>query len=157
MRDIFRLTCLVMAAVFITGCAGAGLYMSADRPRVNISNIQPKDVKLLEQVFTMDLRIQNPSESAIDVKGLVFNLEVNNKAFATGVSNQQLTIQPFTSQVVQVEAVTTLASLLRQVSQVQKSADATKLKYRLQGTIHTGSALAKIPFDETGEIEVPKQ
>jgi len=146
-----------MAAIIITGCAGAGLYMSADRPRVNISNIQPKDVKLLEQVFTMDLRIQNPSESAIDVKGLAFNLDINNKPFATGVSNKQLTIQPFTSQIIQVEAVTTLANLLRQVSQAQKSADATKLKYRLQGTIHTGSALGRISFDETGEIAGPQQ
>jgi len=155
MRDVFRLTCLIVAVILITGCAG--LYMSADRPRVNISNIQPKDVKLLEQVFTMDLRIQNASESAIDVKGLAFNLEINDRPFATGVSNQQLTIQPFTSQVIQVEAVTTLANLLRQVTQVQKSVDAAKLKYRLQGTIHTGSALARISFDETGEIAGPQQ
>jgi LEA14-like dessication related protein len=155
MRDVFRLTCLIFATVLITGCAG--LFLSADRPRVNIANIQPKDVKLLEQVFTMDLRIQNPSDSAIDVKGLAFNLEINNIPFATGVSNKQLSIQPFTSQVIQVEAVTTLANLLRQVSQVQKSVDASKLKYRLKGTIHTGSALARIPFDETGEIAGPQQ
>ncbi len=150
MRDVFRLTCLSVAAALIAGCAG--LFSSTERPRVNISNIQAKDVKLLEQVFTMDLRIQNPSESAIDVNGLSFDLEINNKHFATGVSNKQLTIQPFTSQVIQVEAVTTLASLLRQVSELQKSADEPKLKYRLKGTIHTGSALGRIPFDETGEI-----
>jgi hypothetical protein len=30
--------------------------------------------------------------------------------------------------------------------------DELKLKYRLKGTIHTGSALGRIPFDETGEI-----
>jgi LEA14-like dessication related protein len=155
MRDVFRSTCLIIAAVLITGCAG--LSLSADRPRVNIANIQPKDVKLMEQVFTMDLRIQNPSDSAIDVKGLAFNLEVNSKPFATGVSNKQLTIQPLTSQVIQVEAVTTLVNLLCQVSQVQKSADVSKLKYRLQGTIHTGSAFGRIPFDETGEIAVPQQ
>ncbi len=157
MKNITRVLCALISGFVLIGCAGAGLYMSADRPRVNISNIQPKDVKLLEQVFTMDLRIQNPSESAIDVKGLAFNLDINNRPFATGVSNKQLTIQPFTSQIIQVEAVTTLANLLRQVSQAQKSADAAKLKYRLQGTIHTGSALGRISFDETGEIAGPQQ
>ncbi|MCX5834481.1 MAG: LEA type 2 family protein [Deltaproteobacteria bacterium] len=155
MRDVFRLTCLIVAAALMAGCTG--LFLSAERPRINLSNIQPKDVKLLEQVFTMDLRIQNPSESAIDVKGLAFDLEINNIQFATGVSNKQLTIQPFTSQVIQVEAVTTLANLLRQVSQVQKSVDASKLKYRLKGTIHTGSTFGRIPFDESGEIAGPQQ
>ncbi len=155
MKGIPRVLCILIVGFFFIGCTG--LFLSAERPRINIANIQPKDVKLLEQVFTMDLRIQNPSESAIDVKGLNFDLEINDMQFATGVSNQQMTIQPFTSQVIQVEAVTTLANLLRQVSQVQKSVDTAKLKYRLKGTIHTGSAFARIPFDERGEIEAPQQ
>jgi LEA14-like dessication related protein len=138
------------AGICLAGCTG--LFLNAERPRVNIANIEPKDMKLLEQVFTMDLRIQNPGESAIHIRGLTFELEINDRPFATGVSDRQLIIEPFTSQVVQVEAVTTLASLLRQVSRVQKSVDAQKLEYRLKGTIHTGEAFGRISFDETGEI-----
>lgn len=155
MRKITCFKCLIVAAALVTGCTG--LFLSAERPRVNISNIQPKDVKLLEQVFTMDLRIQNPSESAIHVRGMTFEIEINEKPFATGVSDQQLTIQPFTSQVVRVEAVTTLASLLRQVSHAQKSVEVQKIRYRIKGTIHTGEALGKIFFDEEGEITTPQQ
>ncbi len=155
MRKIIRFKCWVVAVALLTGCTG--LFLSAERPRVNISNIQPKDVKLFEQVFTMDLRIQNPSESAIRVRGMTFEIEINEKPFATGVSDQQLTIQPFTSQVVQVEAVTTLASLLRQVSHVQKSVETQTLRYRIKGTIHTGEAPGRIFFDEEGEITTPQQ
>jgi LEA14-like dessication related protein len=155
MKNGRRWFCVLVLGFFLTGCTG--FFLSAERPRVNVANIEPKEVKLLEQVFTMDLRIQNPGESAIHVRGLSFELEINDRPFATGVSDQQLTIEPFTSKVVQVEAVTTLASLLRQVSQAQKTVDAQKLKYRLKGTIHTGEALGRISFDETGEIAGPQQ
>ena len=150
MQAFIRFAGVIAAAVFITGCSG--LMLSAERPRFNIANIQPRELKLLEQVFTMDLRIQNPSGSPIDIQGLVFNLEINDVPFASGVSDKHLTIPPFTSRLLQVEAVTTLASLLHQISQAQKSTDAMKLKYRLKGTIHTGSVPARIPFDEAGEI-----
>ncbi len=150
MQSIIRFTGLIVAAVFITGCSG--LMLSAERPRFNIANIQPRELKLMEQVFTMDLRIQNPSASPIDIKGLVFNLEINDIPFASGVSDKHLTIPPFTARIHQVEAVTTLASLLHQISQAQKHTDDMKLKYRLKGTIHTGSVPARIPFDEAGEI-----
>ena len=150
MRHFTRLTGLIAAAVFIAGCAG--LMPSAARPRLNIADIQPKDLKLMEQVFTMDLRIQNPGESPIDIKGLVFSLEINDAPFASGVSDTHLTVPPFTSRIMQVEAVTTLFDIFRQLSRVPKGTEAPRLKYRLKGAVHTGSALTRIPFDETGEI-----
>ena len=147
MQRFFRLCSAVAVTALLAGCAG----LLAERPRVNIASITPKEMKLLEQVFTMDLRIQNTGESEIAVNGIVFDLEINDRPFATGVSNQNLVIKPFSSQVVQAEAVTTLPNLLRQVAGAPKS-DELKLTYRLRGTIHTGGALGRIHFDDKGEI-----
>ena len=138
------------AAFFLTGCAH--LFSRAEAPRVNIANITPKDVKIFEQVFDMDLRVMNPTDKEIGIKGVVFDLEVNGQSFARGVSNQAITVGPFASQVLQVEAVTTLASVLRQIIQAQKE-DFTGFTYRLSGFFQTDSSAFRIPFDETGEFK----
>jgi LEA14-like dessication related protein len=142
---------LGLAAIFfLGGCAH--LFWRAEAPRVNIANITPKDVKLFEQVFAMDLRVMNPTEKEIGIRGVVFDLEVNGQPFARGVSNQAITVGPFASQILQVEAVTTLASLLRQIIQVQKE-EFTGFAYRLSGFFQTDSSSFRIPFDETGEFK----
>ncbi|MBP1716382.1 MAG: Succinylglutamate desuccinylase/aspartoacylase (Modular protein), partial [Deltaproteobacteria bacterium] len=118
MKRRFSFLLLALAAVsFLAGCAH--LFGRAEAPRVNIANIVPKEVKLFEQVFSLDLRVMNPTNREITIRGVVFDLEVNGQPFARGVSNLTTTIGPFASEILQVEAVTTLASLLRQIVQAQ--------------------------------------
>ena len=59
---------LGLAAIFfLGGCAH--LFSRAEAPRVNIANITPKDVKLFEQVFAMELRVMNPTDKEIGYQG----------------------------------------------------------------------------------------
>ncbi|MBP1719663.1 MAG: putative rane protein [Deltaproteobacteria bacterium] len=151
MRPRFSPLALGLAGLFLlAGCAH--LFGRAEAPKVNIANITPKEMKLFEQVFSMDLRVMNPTDKEIAIKGVVFDLEVNGQPFARGVSNQAITVAPFASQVLPVEAVTTLASLLRQIVQAQKE-ELTGFTYRLSGFFQTDSSAFRIPFDETGEFK----
>jgi LEA14-like dessication related protein len=151
MKPRFSLILLGLAAAFfLTGCAH--LFWRAEGPRVNIASITPKDLKLFEQIFAMDLRVMNPTDKEIGIRGVVFDFEVNGQSFARGVSNQAITVGPFASQILQVEAVTTLASLLRQIVQAQKG-EFPGFTYRLSGFFQTDSSASRIPFDETGEFK----
>jgi LEA14-like dessication related protein len=141
---------VVAIALLLAGCAH--FLQPVEKPRVNIAGISPKDIKLFEQVFTVDLRIMNPNDRPLSVNGLVFTLEVNGQPFASGVSNEAFTISPFGSRVVPAEAITTLGSLLRQILQAQKS-DPASFTYRLSGHLHSESAPRRIPFDEQGEFK----
>jgi len=134
----------------LAGCAH--LWGTADNPRVNIASLTPKDMKLFEQIFIMELRVMNPGDKELVISGLSFNLEVNGQSFARGVSNESFTVGPFTSHVVQVEAVTTLASLLGQIVQAQKG-EFSGFTYHLKGYFHSDSPAVRIPFDETGEFK----
>jgi LEA14-like dessication related protein len=149
-QRIFMMTGTFIPMLLLAGCAH--LLGTADNPRVNIASLTPKDMKLFEQVFIMDLRIMNPGDKELVISGLAFNLEVNGQPFARGVSNESFTVGPFASHVVQVEAVTTLSSLLRQIVQAQKG-EFSGFTYRLKGYFHSGSSAARIPFDETGEFK----
>jgi len=151
MKNRFRLGGLALGAVFLL-IACSHLPWRTDDLRVNIADITPKEMKLFEQIFAMELRIMNPTDKELVIKGMVFDLEVNGQPFARGVSNQGFTVGPFASHIVKVEAVTTLASLLKQVIQAQKE-EFSGFTYRLKGFFEPESSSFRIPFDEQGEFK----
>ncbi|MCE5281779.1 MAG: LEA type 2 family protein [Deltaproteobacteria bacterium] len=142
---------IVILVVLVSGCAS--LFWMGEKPHVDIVNITPKEMRLLEQTFLMELRIQNPTETDLDITGMSFELEINGQPFARGVSNQSLKVERLSTQLVQVDAYTGLVSILRQLSEAKKGSSASGFKYRLKGSIHTGAPSFRIPFDETGEFK----
>ena len=87
MKFIACALCLLTPFLGFTGCSG--LFQTLERPRINIANITAQDVKLFEQVFDLELRVQNPNDLSLEINGLAFELEVNGKRFATGVSSRR--------------------------------------------------------------------
>ena len=142
---------IVLLAVLISGCAS--LFWMGEKPHVDIVNVTPKEMRLLEQTFLLELRIQNPTETDLDINGMSFELEINGQPFARGVSNQSLKVERLSTKVVEVDAYTGLVSILRQLSEAKKGSYASGFKYRLKGSIHTGAPSFRIPFDETGEFK----
>jgi LEA14-like dessication related protein len=124
-----------------------------EKPRVDIVNIIPKEMRLMEQTFLMELRIQNPTETDMDITGLAFDLEINGQLFARGVSNQSLKVERLSTKILQVEAYTGLTSILRQFAEAIKGSYTSGFKYRLKGSVYSGSPSIRIPFDETGEFK----
>ncbi len=141
----------MVLAVLLAGCAS--LFWMGEKPRVDIVNITPKEMRLLEQTFLMELRIQNPTDTDLEVNGLSFDLEINGQPFARGVSNESVRIERLSTKVVQVEAYTGLTSILRQLSEARKGSYASGFTYRLKGSVHTGAPAFRIPFDEKGEFK----
>jgi len=152
MKWIAYALCLLTAFSSLAGCSG--LFRTLEHPRINIANITAKEVKLFEQVFDLELRIQNPNDLSLEINGLAFELEVNGKRFATGVSNQKVTMNRFSSAVLHVEAITTLWVFLRQIAEYQQTRT-PRVTYRIKGSIYSGSPSVKLPFDDSGEFNVP--
>jgi len=143
--------CAVILVVLFSGCAS--FFWMGEKPHVDIVNVTPKEMRLLEQTFLLELRIQNPTETDLDITGMSFELEINGQPFARGVSNQSLKVERLSTKIAQVEAYTGLTSILRQLSEARKGSYASGFKYRLKGSIHTGAPSFRIPFDETGEFK----
>jgi LEA14-like dessication related protein len=122
--------------------------------RVHIVDMTAKDMAIFEQRFEVTLRIQNPNDAELSINGLRFDIELNEREFANGMSGQRVTVPRFGSEVVNVEVFTTLASFLRQIREL--SAGSTqKVRYRLNGTAFVDApSTFKAPFDEQGEIDL---
>jgi LEA14-like dessication related protein len=122
---------------------------------VSIANLTPKDVAIFEQRFNVQLRIQNPNDVDMSIKGIRCDIELNDKEFGNGMSGQKVTVPRFGSATVNVEVVTSLGSFLRQVQDLNSSAGST-FRYRLKGTAFVESpSNLKVPFDEKGEVDLP--
>lgn len=149
MRPLIRCLGLLAILALLSGCAAF-----LERPRVNIANVALKEVKLFEQIYLVELRVQNPNDSPLTIGGVTFDLDVNDRSFARGMSGASVTIDRFSSGLIALEAVSPLTSLLRQIAGAQKDGLA-RVRYRLRGALYLGELNLKLPFDESGEIELP--
>lgn len=152
-----RVQCLLRMFVPLTVlCLTACATMPPDiePPKITIANIAPKDVAVFEQRFDVQLRIQNPNNQELEINGLRFDIELNDKEFGNGMSGQKVKIPRFGSDVVNVEVITGLGSFLRQFQEFNKSG-VGKVRYRLKGTAFVEAPSSfKLPFDEKGEFDL---
>jgi LEA14-like dessication related protein len=140
---------LVLLAVLVSGCAGLGAYREA--PRVSLVSIQPKELGVLEQRYGLQLRILNPNDTALPVKGMQYSLEINDREFAYGVSRQPVTIPAYGEALLDVDVVSNLLSALQQLQEANTGKQ-ERLKYRLSGSLSLENRFGKLPFDYNGEL-----
>jgi LEA14-like dessication related protein len=140
-----RLTALLFLLVF-SACTSFNM----EKPRVFVEDIQPIGGGLLSQRFLIVLRLQNPNDRDLHVSGLDFNLDLNDTRFASGVSNQRVTIPRLGSETVLVEASTSTFDLLVQAFRLS---DRPRLDYDLYGRVHIEDSFGgTVPFEDGGEI-----
>ena len=143
---------LAAALLLLTTCST--MPKEYETLRVHIADMTPKDVAIFEQRFDVKLRIQNPNDVEFSINGLRFDIELNDREFANGMSGQRVAVPRFGSQLVDVEVFTTLTSFLRQLQELS-GGKAQKVRYRLKGTAFVDAPGAfKAPFDEQGEIDL---
>ena len=147
MRSIFFISTLVL----LSACAG--LAPNEDLLKVNLSNMQMLESTLMEQRFNVKIRVQNRSQSTINVEGMSFDLVLNDKDLASGVSNQNISIAPLSESILSVDLTSTLFSLIRQFQSMQEL-ESKPFRYELSGTLYSNRYTFGIPFSETGEINL---
>ena len=121
--------------------------------KVNLSNLRLLDSTLFEQRFEASIRIQNRSQSELNIRGLSYDLSLNDKDFASGVSDQKITISPLSEGVISINLTSTLFGLLRQVKSMQDM-QRKPFSYDLYGSVYTESDLFGIKFSEKGQIDL---
>ena len=137
--------------LLLTSCAG--LDKKPEAFKVNISSIKILDSTLMEQRYQVSLRILNKTRETYDVEGISFDIELNGKDFASGVSNQNIQIEPLSESVISVDVSSTIFGIIRQINNMQNN-QTKAFNYELSGTLYSSGSLMGIPFRETGEIDL---
>ena len=143
---------IVIAALMGLGCVG--VTQSIKPPRVNITDLRVEDVKPLETAFQVELRIINPNDFPLTVKGIECDLELNDQKFGSGVSGDAVTIPAFGTDVVSVSVYSSMINLVRGLIKLPGRG---RLSYRIKGSLRvatSGSFATSVPFENKGTLDI---
>jgi len=160
MRQRFKIhsrprTLIALASLAaLVGCAGLG--KTIEPPRAHIANIRVQEMRGLETVFQVELRVINTNDVPLTVKGMDCELRINDRPFAVGVSGHQVEIPAFGTAIFPVNLYSSVLDVLKNVVGMGLE-KADKLNYKLAGNIRIeGGTLmpSSLPFESKGEISL---
>jgi len=153
MRSMGRMFALALLGAVLAGCASMGGLSEA--PRVTLVGIEPVAVQLFEQTFRITLRVQNPNSRDITIRGLDYELVVNDKMFAEGVSGKPVTIPAYGENTADVEVVSTLQRVVEQLEALTSRGEPT-IDYSISGHISVDGIPLPVPFEYANTLRLPR-
>ncbi|MEN8199365.1 MAG: LEA type 2 family protein [Thermodesulfobacteriota bacterium] len=152
---------VVLSIQLLSGCASMGPSM--EKPRITVTNLHIQEVKALESIFVMELRVMNPNDFALNVQGLNCDLNIDGKHFASGLSNMPQNVPAFGTATVPVTVYASVIDMVGSVLQMlqdsgRNSQAVNPLNYELSGKLRLGGGRGKtIPFQSEGELNLGGQ
>lgn len=139
--------------VLMAGCAGMGQRLEA--PRVKLATIRVQELNVLETVFEVQLRVFNTNETALQIRGLECELEINGQPFAIGVSDADVEIPSYGTQLLPIDVYASVFDIIKNVQQLQKQQE--QLTYQIKGKVRlaAGTLPSVLPFRSEGNISLP--
>lgn len=147
----YRHIIIILAAVLAViqmGCVKTGKHI--EPPKISLVNIKVQSIKLFETILQIELRVMNPNDIHLEIKGLDCNLALNGKKFASGVSDTRTKIPPFRSAIVPMTIYSSVFDAFKGLTTSRRTQD---LHYKVEGRVHLTKGLllpAIIPFSSEG-------
>ncbi len=147
---VLGLAALGLAPV-LGGCAMLGSKLES--VEVNLADVVPTGVTLLEQRFEVSIRVRNPNEVAIAATGLRFTLELNGVRFLRGFSSGAFEVPRLGETLVKTRATISAFDILQQITALGRGQSFT---YRLKGTVFRDDMIRpRLPFENQGRLNLP--
>ena len=152
MRRSFLSIAPIIAVLALGACAG----MSGREPvQVSVAGIEQLPGQGLEMRMMVKLRVQNPGEAPVDYDGVYVKLDVLEKTFATGVSDEKGSIPRFGESVISVPVtISTLRVGLTTLGVLLGDKPVEKVRYKLSGKL-AGPSFGSTSFQSDGELALP--
>lgn len=129
-------TLVLVMLLALSGCAS---WFNADDkdPQVHLERIELVRAKLLEQRFKLHFRIDNPNDSTLTVRGLVYTVYVGSIKMTEGEYSHWFSVEPNSHADLVVPVRTNLWQHMRPLIKLLETPD-QPIPYRLDGTLQTG-------------------
>jgi len=143
---------IVAGVALLAACA----MMPGREPlQVNVADIESIDGQGMEWRMLVKLRVQNPNDTPVEYDGVYLRLDVLDKSFATGVSDERGTIPRFGEALVTIPVTVSTINLVRQViGMAVDGKPPEKISYRLEGKLNS-PGFGSTRFDSSGELALP--
>ncbi len=140
-----------LLALTLGACAGLG---QGDPIQVSVAGVESLPGEGFEMRMLVKLRVQNPNDTPLEYDGVYLRLDVLEKTFATGVSDQRGTVPRFGESVIGVPVTVSVLSMARQAFGMLDGKPIESVRYELNGKL-SGPALSAVRFQSQGELALP--
>jgi LEA14-like dessication related protein len=141
------------ASALLGGCS---LFVpKLETPQLSVINVELQKADLWEQRMKVRLRVINPNDRPIPVKGLTCTLEVGGEELAHGVSGASFNVPALGEAEFDMNMTANMAGAL--IKFLGKGNDATgdEVDYRVSGKISLSEGLLRsIPFEDRGKFKL---
>ena len=152
MRRMLVPVLAMIAVLNLDGCAG---LPGREPAQVTVAGIESLPGEGLEVRMLVKLRVQNPNDAPIEYDGIYVKLDVLDKTFATGVSDERGSIPRFGESVISVPVtVSTLRLAFQALGFVLDGKPAEKVNYNMSGKLD-GPGFGSVRFQAEGELALP--
>jgi len=148
MRALF----LALTALVLSGCSL--LIPKLETPRLSIVNVEVLKSDLWEQRLKVRMRVQNPNDRTLPIKGLSYTLAVADEELARGVSSTSFIVPALGEAEFDMNVTANMAgALIKMLGRGNSMKD--KVDYRIKGKVSLSEGfLRSIPFEETGSFSL---
>lgn len=151
-----RATYLALSALLVLACglSGCSSWFTGDfeDPHIELQKVDVLKAKLTQQEFLLHLRIDNPNDSDLPIRGLAFSLYLNDIKLADGESDVWLTVPANGSKRFKLPLRTNLWRNLKPIAKLLEHHD-RPIRYRFNGIADTGILFGpSVHLERNGEI-----
>jgi LEA14-like dessication related protein len=143
---------LVLLALLMSGCS---LFVpKLEKPKLSVVNVELEKSDLWEQRLKVRMRVENPNDRPIPVKGLTVALDIEDQEIAHGVSGASFNVPAFGEAEFDMNMTANMAGALLKLlgagNQFRDSID-----YRIKGKLSLSEGwLRSMPFEDRGTVRL---
>ena len=142
----------IAAGLLLNGCS---LFVpKLETPQLSVVNVELQKSDLWEQRLKVRMRVVNPNDRPIPVKGLTCALEVQGQELAHGVSGASFNVPALGEAEFDMNMTANMAgALIRLLGKGESLGD--QVEYRVTGKISLSEGLLRsIPFEDHGTFKL---
>ncbi len=148
-------TALLAGTAFgpLAGCALFAPKLEA--PRLSIVSVSLLKSDLWEQRLKVRMRVQNPNDRTLPVKGLSYSIDLEGQEFASGVSGASFVVPADGEAEFDMNVTANMAGALFKLFGRGAEAQTDRIEYRIRGKVSLSEGLLRtVPFEQHGTFNL---
>ena len=155
MGTLMKSWALGAACAALTACAAFAPKL--ETPKLSIVNVELVRGDLFEQRLRARIKVENPNDRELAVKGITYTIEVGGEEFGSGISGSSFTVPRFGEAEFDMNVTANMAGTLMRLATRAREAGRKPdaIDYRIVGKVSLATGvLRSIPFEERGSLQL---
>ncbi len=150
-RRFFVVPQFIFCIALVSGCASTTEF--ANPPRVTLADLRLAEMSLMEQRYAAKLRVQNPNDARLNVRGMEYTIYVNGRKFADGVRSGNFSVPGYGETLMDVNLTSTVLRVFEQFKNLSEG-EPKEFRYRIAGSLSLAGLAGSIPFSHEDVLDL---